>query len=696
MKMFVLFAAAFSLAVLASCAKTNSTESASRSIDGYCPYLPSKQFASPVTISGAAVYEYRVNGNGNPSDSGVQVSVDSYLTPANRTYSITVNSRVYTVQSALDRSAGQYDVVTKLKALINADSSSGLYAYGISQMTVTQPQSNASPMVSAPLRTVIGATNPSARPIRFAEIAVKDATGIIVQCAETRADGSFSFELQEDSGNYTVELRARSKNLRSQAYILNNPTENAQHFLVATIGSRATDASMLFRARVHDRLLGGAFNILDQLLNAQDYLRAQTAACDVPTAPSYFPGCVPLMSAPMVTVYWSPGVSPAVYVGTTGSISFYINTKREMYLQGGENGNVTSSDMDHFDNSVIIHEYAHFLEDVYGRPDSPGGSHNGDSIIDPRLAWGEGWANFFQAAVTGEPVYRDTYGSPDCSSACTGTYFNASIDPAGIPANDAPTNGALGEGNFREFAITRMLWDVVKPNGGVSRFSEIWRSIVVAGIGMHDIDDPFKSIGRLHSIQTGLSGVGSWASLRAREEQLPGFSVYATPFQLAVSSCTTSPISMTPEKSFGDNGSFATSDQFRSNDFLRFNHPGGNVALELYYSKSASNSPDLDMYLYRPKYIFGRASDMLLSSAFVGDGCPLSGPQSEVTNPFRGQNGCPTQPAVISPTYGYEKASVFLAAGTYMINVQADTTYTAGSPTSYVLILNGQAVCPTP
>ncbi len=696
MKMFALFAAAFGLAMLASCAKTNSTESASRSIDGYCPYLPSKQFAAPVTISGVAVYEYRVNGNGNPSDSGVQISIDSYLTPLNRTYSITVNSRVYSVQSALDRTAGQYDVVTKLKALINADVSSGLYAYGISQITVTQPQVIGAPIVSAPLRTVIGATNPSARPIRFAEIAVKDGTGAIIQCTETVADGSFSFQLPEHTGSYSVELRARSNNSRSHAYVLNNPSDNVQHVLVATVGSRAADSSVLLRARVHDRLLGGAFNILDQLLNAQDYLRSQTESCDVSTAENYFAGCVPLKSAPLVTVYWTPGISPAVYVGTTGSISFYISNKREIYLQGGENGNVTSSDMDHFDNSVIIHEYAHFLEDVYGKPDSPGGSHNGDSIIDPRLAWGEGWANFFQAAVTGDPVYRDTYGSPDCSSACTGTYFNASIDPSGVPANDAPTNGAAGEGNFREFAITRMLWDVIKPTSGASRFSEIWRSIVVAGIGMHDVDDPFKSVGRLLSIQSDLSGVGSWASLRAREEQIPGFSVYATPFLLAVSSCATSPITMTPEKAPGDNGSFTTSDQFRNNDFFRLNHGGGNINLELYYSKSASNSPDLDLYLYRPKYIFGRASDMLLSSAFVGDGCPASGAQSELANPFRGQNGCAIAPTEISPTFGYEKASVVLAAGTYMINVHADTTYTAGSATSYVLILNGQAVCPIP
>lgn len=682
------------LFALAGCAKSSSTELSSRSIDAYCPYSPSKQFASPVTVTGTAVYEYRQNGNGVASDGGVVLTIDSYIGATARTYSITINSRTYSVQSSLDQTAGQKDVVSKLKALIAADRSSGLYAYGIAQLTITQPAVNTPPVVTAPTRMIFGLTNPLPRPIRFAEVAVKDSNGVIAQCAETRADGSFTFELPRGTGNYTVEVRSRAKNARSYAYVLDNPDDNMQHAVTSTV--QTDDSSSLFvRARVHEGSLGGAFNILDQLLNAQDYLRAETAGCNDPTSANFFPGCVPFLNAPLVSVYWSPGVSPGIYVGTTGSISFYLNGKRELYLQGGENGNITSSDMDQFDNSVIIHEYAHFLEDVYGRPDSPGGSHNGDSIIDPRLAWGEGWANFFQAAVTGDPTYRDTYGTPDCNSSCAGTYFNASIDPSGTPANDAPTPGADGEGNFREFAVTRMLWDVVKPNGGVSRFAEIWRSIVAVGTGMHDIDDPFKTVGRFHGIQSQLASPVNWSSIRQKEGQVSGLSPYATPIRLAVAACGT-PMTMNPQRSPGDNGSFATSDQFRNNDFLRFNHQGGAIDLELFYSKDTANSPDLDLYLYKSRYVFGRVTDMLLSSAFTGDGCPASGTQSDPTNPFRAQNGCPTPPSGVGSTFGYEKASVTLAAGTYMINVQADTTSGAGASTSYVILLNGQPVCPTP
>ncbi|MEK7356871.1 MAG: hypothetical protein AAB250_10505, partial [Bdellovibrionota bacterium] len=184
-------------------------------------------------------------------------------------------------------------------------------------------------------------------------------------------------------------------------------------------GSGSPSASLV--ASATGSLVGGAFNILDQILNAQEYLRTKTSGCS-----GTFGDCSAFTTAPLVLVYWTPGLSPGVYYGISGGISFYLNDDKELYILGGISGDTEVSDMDHFDNSVIVHEYGHFIEDQFGNPDSPGGSHNGNSVIDPRLAWGEGWANFFQAAVTGVPYYRDTYGHVVCSSgsSCTGANFN--------------------------------------------------------------------------------------------------------------------------------------------------------------------------------------------------------------------------------------------------------------------------------
>lgn len=663
-----------------------------RGVDPYCPHLPSRTFERSILVSGDAVYEYRVNGNGAATDSGVVLNVALAATPTPRTYSLLLNGVRFSTEGSLTGTAGQRDIVSKLKAAINADSR--FFAYGSTQLIVTHPESTSSPLTFELVGLSEASVHLDPRPIRFAEVAVKNAAGEVVQCAETDANGSYQFQLPSNSGLYAIELRSRAANSRNRAYILDTPINNLQHALVINVDSATDTRAPLLRATVRDDLLGGAFNILDQILEAQDFLRAETGNCDQPSDSTYFPSCMPFVGAPLVNVFWSAGLSPSTYIGTTGSISFYVNGRRELYLQGGQNGNVASSDMDHFDNSVILHEYAHFLEDVFGRPDSPGGSHNGDSIIDPRLAWGEGWANFFQAAVTGVPVYRDTYGTPDCTSACAGTYFDESIDPAGRPGNDVPTAGASGEGNFREFAVTRMLWDAVKSSGGITRFSEIWRAIVTPTVGMRNVSDPFKSVGRFHFIQTSLGSASNWSSIRAGEEQLPGFSVYATPFVVTTSACGSSPIRMSPFRGPSDNGSFATSDQYRNNDFLRFDHRGGPVNLELFYSKSLSDPPDLDLYLYRPKYILGRSSDMILASAFSGDGCPGAGAPSDATNPFRSQNGCPAPPAGLSPTFGYERAAGTLSAGTYMLNIQVDTSVRAGAATDYVVMLNGAVVCP--
>lgn len=683
------------LLLSAACTKGGSTQLESRAIEPYCPHLPSKTFSNPVTVSGQGFYEYRVDGNGVASDSGVVFLVEAFVAAATRTYSVEINGRTYSVQSNGNGTSAQLDVVAKFISLINADSSSGLFAYGIGKLTVTHPSTLTPPAVGSVLRTIHTSTNPDPRPIRQAEVMVKDIYGSIVQCAETADDGSFSFQLPSGSDVYSLELNSRAANARSNAYILNNPTDNRHHSLQLNINGTTNLSGILLRATVGNGLKGGAFNILDQILNAQDYLRTATGQCDQIGHATYFANCTPFTGAPLVKVYWSPGLSPSVYVGISGSISYYLNRRRELYLQGGQSGNTTSSDMDHFDNSVILHEYAHFLEDVFGSPNSPGGNHSGDAIVDPRLAWSEGWANFFQAAVTGVARYRDTYGTPDCVSACAGTYFDETLDPVGTPPNDAPTLGALGEGNFREFSVTRMLWDVIKPSGGVSKFSEIWRAFASPTYGMKAANDPFKTVGRFHKIQSDLDNINSWSAIRLAEEQMPGFWFYATPFTMTTTGCSTSPVAMTPARASFDDGSFSNSDQFRSNDFYRIDHTGGTLVTELFYSKNSANPPDLDIYIYRPTYVFGRSTDILLESAVLGDGCTKSGSQTDEANPFRGVNGCPTPPAGLSSTYGYEKATVSLAAGTYMINVKADTAIRAGAATQYVILLSGYTVCPT-
>src|SRR5207247_3506066 len=126
--------------------------------------------------------------------------------------------------------------------------------------------------------------------------------------------------------------------------------------------------------------VSGAFNILEVLQRANETIRMADPSVDPPS----------------VTIFWSTsntrrtGNIAQGFVGT----SFFNVANNTAYILGDRN-----DDSDELDDSVIAHEYGHMIAATFSRDDSPGGeTHLGD-VLDPRVAWSEGWANFFSAAV---------------------------------------------------------------------------------------------------------------------------------------------------------------------------------------------------------------------------------------------------------------------------------------------------------
>src|SRR5206468_12451246 len=116
----------------------------------------------------------------------------------------------------------------------------------------------------------------------------------------------------------------------------------------------------------------------------------------------------PRFSALPFTIFWSEknqnkigGSRSDGFIGTT----FFSLTSSTAYVLGDRN-----TDSDEFDDSVLLHEYAHMLAAKFSRDDSPGGVHSTGDVLDPRVAWSEGFANFFSSAARNNPVYRDSYG----------------------------------------------------------------------------------------------------------------------------------------------------------------------------------------------------------------------------------------------------------------------------------------------
>lgn len=664
---------------------------AQKPIAAYCPYLPSRTFSPAVTVSGVAYYEYRSNGNGPVADS-VHTITPSAATITQQ-YQLSINGTAVSFACDVAACSATY-AVTKLSEAINANSALPVTASGTSTMILTPKNAGQAIAITAMTRVADTAesytspnniTHADPNPIRYAEVQVTDSSGTIVQCGETDSAGAFSFQLPANGSSYTVSVLSRSNNSYNKVYVLSDPYENTSYKVSTTVTASGSPTPRLL-ATATGETIGGAFNILDQIYKAQDYMRTQTDGCNVSTNANYYSDCSPFSVAPLVNVWWKLGVTPSTYEGGSSGISYYGSpngsaSMKGLYILGGINGDSSNADMDHFDNSVIIHEFGHYIEDTYGRMDSPGGSHDGNSVIDPRLAWGEGFANFFQGVILGGTgSYRDTYGHVGCSGSnqqglpgCTGASFNESLDVSPGTCGtcrDKPT--ASGEGNFREFSVARILYKAAKT-GGTSKFSEVWTALNGPTLGMKVVSDRFKGVGRMHTIERAMSGNALWTALRSGESQYGDIGDYSTSFNTTSCATTSKAMAIRVQSAAIDDGSFSTSDQFRNNDFYYYSHPGGQLTLAL--SWGGGQVADLDLYVYPQGYSFGTGWSA-------------------------------TSQSLTTTTSGTENISVGLAAGNYIINVMAYTGRFAangsGGPysasgtynTTYNLTINGSPLCP--
>jgi len=277
--------------------------------------------------------------------------------------------------------------------------------------------------------------HPTMTPVRSVRVEVIDAvTQALISVSETDARGQFTVDVPQAP----VVIRALSRLRDTELKVVDNLNNKAIYSISIPFDIRETDRPMLAdRSRV-----SGAFNILEMIQRSNELVHIADNSL--------------IMPAP--TIYWSTGNTKAI-IGTT-----YFNlASNTAYILGDRN-----VDSDEFDDSVIIHEYGHMVAARFSRDDSPGGPHGIGELQDPRLAWSEGWANFFSAAVRNDAIYRDSRG-PNGSSV-----YRIDVEDR-QPANDQP-------GMMSEATIHSLLWDLLdeKQDGGTGvqySFGEIWAAI---------------------------------------------------------------------------------------------------------------------------------------------------------------------------------------------------------------------------
>jgi len=264
---------------------------------------------------------------------------------------------------------------------------------------------------------------------------VKIATGA------TNAFGDFKISGNNASrrgGLYLRVLSTVEPNHPVKLEIRNNPDDRAMHaFTSAGIDDSAADPfTQSSELLAKTKGIGGGFNILDALQKAATFVR------DAGPCPEPNPDC----NLPLLTAYWEPG-------GTRGT--FFRTPENAIFIcGGGDSEDCRAFDPDEYDDSVIIHEFGHFVLSRFSKDRSPGGLH---SLIendqDIRLSWSEGWANFFSSAVRNSPLYVDT------SSGGVLISFNLE-DYSTFPNSSLNT---LARYTTSEIAVSGVLWDTLDP-----------------------------------------------------------------------------------------------------------------------------------------------------------------------------------------------------------------------------------------
>jgi len=162
---------------------------------------------------------------------------------------------------------------------------------------------------------------------------------------------------------------------------------------------------------------------------------------------------VPNTAFPALIVNWSPNNRPTSGDKTVGDITtshFTVESWNgqdfpQLYILGKE-----GVDTDEYDDHVVAHEFGHYLENSIYRSDTIGGAHGVGDMLDPRVAFGEGYGNAFSGMTFNNSVYVDTYGTRQATG--------FSINVASAPSSDQD------RGIHSEKSVQYMLWSLYNNN----------------------------------------------------------------------------------------------------------------------------------------------------------------------------------------------------------------------------------------
>jgi len=256
-------------------------------------------------------------------------------------------------------------------------------------------------------------------PVRQVSVHLLDpATGQKLATTQTNNEGNYSFGEIALPTNFRVEIEARILGPRINVWVNDGSVDKVPYRTRSDTGK--------LKIRIEEPYLAGAFNIVD--------LNLQLA--------TLMDGLVDNSPPKLLEVSWGPNNAP--YCG-----SCYFEDQHLLDLAG------TAGEEDGHDDSVVLHEFGHYVEFTWGLYDNPTGAHNLEYVI-PTLAWSEGFATWLQGAIRQDPIYVDR--RP-----------NESIYSLDLETPPDSTKGTLDgqiESKLSEALVYGLLWDLSDAGDG--------------------------------------------------------------------------------------------------------------------------------------------------------------------------------------------------------------------------------------
>lgn len=294
--------------------------------------------------------------------------------------------------------------------------------------------------------TGYGFTGSELKPVRHAVVEVVNGSGNVLATTATGEDGHYSVTAT-GRGELLLRIRAQSTSPAITVKDLGNRILAVTRPFTVREGAVTLDAEIPYILGGVD-FIGGAFNLLDVFTAGTEFVEASAGRLPRP-----------------LTAIWAPGDG----IGTTGFCTPSTGgcpNGAGIYVLGGVPG-AAAGDHDEYDDDVLWHEYGHFLESEFGNLDSLGMGHQlGDSSQDLRLAWSEGWSNYFSGALRSWLTARGST-VPSADPALGEGFYIDTADDVAIIAVDFSA-AYFGEPQYyasNESAVAKVLWNLHEALG---------------------------------------------------------------------------------------------------------------------------------------------------------------------------------------------------------------------------------------